>query len=411
MFALPTADKLLKARINLIREPRFALLADILTVGECLLDPAVPTACTDGRNERFNPDFVAKLPMPELMFLVAHEAGHKMWRHLWVYRALFNEDAEVAGRACDYVINLMLHELDPNESFMKHPRLPNGERMGLFDLRFKGKDSYEVYKILKQEKEDHGGGQQGKPKRGGNMLDDHDHEGAASLSDAEREALEKEVDAAARRGMAKHKENTKNKGGGGGGLLRELDDMLNPKVDWRTALLDYVRSHCRGYDMSTWQRPNRRYMAMDMLMPSMYSERVGRLLNAIDTSGSVGGAMLTAFLTETVAQCHIAKPEGLDLLYWDGNVAAHETYDETTYDSLAASTKPKGGGGTSPSCITQYMKDEKMVPDCAIVLTDGYVGSDWGGEWPCPVLWVIVDNPSATPAVGKALHINSSRDL
>jgi hypothetical protein len=37
------------------------------------------------------------------------------------------------------------------------------------------------------------------------------------------------------------------------------------------------------------------------------------------------------------------------------------------------------------------------------MLTDGYVGS-WG-SWSVPVLWCILNNRSANPSVGKAVHI------
>jgi len=35
--------------------------------------------------------------------------------------------------------------------------------------------------------------------------------------------------------------------------------------------------------------------------------------------------------------------------------------------------------------------------------------SGWG-DWTCPVLWTIMDNKSAVPSVGKAVHIKS-RDM
>ena len=99
------------------------------------------------------------------------------------------------------------------------------------------------------------------------------------------------------------------------------------------------------------------------------------------------------------------NPELVDLIYWDSEVASHEVYGLNDADKMKSSTKPKGGGGTSPSCITKYLKDNNIVPECAIVLTDGYVGSDWGGTWSSPVLWCIVDNKSAVPQVGSAIHV------
>jgi len=71
--------------------------------------------------------------------------------------------------------------------------------------------------------------------------------------------------------------------------------------------------------------------------------------------------------------------------------------------TLTASTKPKGGGGTTPSCITRYMAKHKIDPVCAIILTDGYVGNDWGGNWNCPTLWVITSDIKSP--IGQTIKI------
>ena len=100
------------------------------------------------------------------------------------------------------------------------------------------------------------------------------------------------------------------------------------------------------------------------------------------------------------------NPENVHLLYWDHQVAGHEVYGVGDGDKLMGSTKPKGGGGTSPSCITKYMQANNIKPECAVVLTDGYVGSDWGGTWNCPVLWAIVGGCKETPSVGSAIYVD-----
>ena len=82
----------------------------------------------------------------------------------------------------------------------------------------------------------------------------------------------------------------------------------------------------------------------------------------------------------------------------------HEKYERDDLDSLMQTTKPRGGGGTAPSCITQYIKEHKMMPEWALVITDGYVGNDWGGEWPCPVLFVVT-TPNITAPIGKTIHL------
>jgi hypothetical protein len=39
------------------------------------------------------------------------------------------------------------------------------------------------------------------------------------------------------------------------------------------------------------------------------------------------------------------------------------------------------------------------------MLTDGYVGSDWGNEWTAPLLWVIVGGNDDVAPNGKTIHI------
>jgi len=42
------------------------------------------------------------------------------------------------------------------------------------------------------------------------------------------------------------------------------------------------------------------------------------------------------------------------------------------------------------------------------VFTDGYIYGGWG-DWPCPVLWVIVDNKNARPPSGTVVHVTTGQ--
>jgi predicted metal-dependent peptidase len=157
--------------------------------------------------------------------------------------------------------------------------------------------------------------------------------------------------------------------------------------------------------MSTWRKVNRRFVSSGMYLPGCISEAIGRVLVGVDTSGSIGGRELQEFMSEVVGVAKQVNPEVLDLVYWDTRVAAHEKYGVHELDGLETKTKPAGGGGTSPSCITAYMNAQNIKPECAIILTDGHVGSDWGGAWPCPVLFVICGGSRVIAPVGKTIHI------
>jgi predicted metal-dependent peptidase len=74
-------------------------------------------------------------------------------------------------------------------------------------------------------------------------------------------------------------------------------------------------------------------------------------------------------------------------------------------DQIVKTTKPEGGGGTSPSCVPDYMNANNIKPQVTIMLTDGYVGNDWGANWPSPVVWCVVGNKSAESTTGKTIHV------
>jgi predicted metal-dependent peptidase len=395
--------KLQKCKIALMRNPDFALLQGVMMIGRTKVADGIPTACTNGRDEIYGREFVKNLTEPELCFVIAHETSHKMYRHLTTWRKLYEEDRGLANMACDYVINLMLKDLDPSGRVVQMPRYKQdnpiagkkkGDFMGLVDERFRGMNTKQVFDILKQEQPEDGGG--------GDGFDEHDWDGAKDMTDEEKKELAKEVDQAIRQGLIA----CKRAGAGAGGLDRELGDLLEPKVDWRELLREFVKTTCKARDTSSWRKVNRRFLGTGVYMPSMIGQKVGHLVVGIDTSGSIGNAELSTFLSEVKAIAEEVNPSAVDLLYWDSEVAGHETYDESNVGSIVESTKPMGGGGTSPSCVSEYLNKNKIVPECVIMLTDGYVGGDWGSDWTAPTIWAITDCKDAVASNGKTIYID-----
>ena len=211
--------KVQKSKISLMRSPNFALLSGVMMVGKTKVVDNLRTACTNGRDESYGRAFVKGLRDQELNFVVAHENYHKMYRHLTTWRKLHDIDHKVANRACDYVINLQLQDLDPNGVLVAMPRYKNGKAMGFVDERFRGMNAKEVFDILMKEKEEGGGGDDGDPDDGDPEFDDHDWDGARDMTPEEKKELERDIDQAIRQGiMAKQKI----AGNGAGDLDREL---------------------------------------------------------------------------------------------------------------------------------------------------------------------------------------------
>ena len=389
---LTAEQRLNKAVVAIMGHPRYIALSGLLMIGERAIRDDVPTACTNGRDEWYGREFVDSINDKQLRFVVLHECYHKMYKHLTTWQHLSKKCALTTNKACDYVINQQIID-DNDDEFVE------GIEGMCIDPKYRGWDSQRVFDDIYKESDDDdeeggdvgGGGQQ--------PIDEHDWEGAEGLSDEEQEGLAKEIDEAIRQGAI-----TASKMGTGG--ERTVADLLEPQVDWREVLREFITDTCSGSDYATYNRPNRRMMHTGIYFPSGITEQVDELVLAIDTSGSIGQRELSAFLTEIKSICDTVHPKSVRIIYWDTEVCAEEVYSVHELDTLTQSTKPAGGGGTDVSCVTSYMATNGITPQATIILTDGYLYGGWG-SWDCPTLWCILDNKGATANCGKTIHINS----
>ena len=85
---LTEEQRLSKAVVSIMGNDDYAALSGVLMVGERGIKDDVPTAYTNGRDEYYGREFVAGLTDPQLRFLVLHEVGHKMYRHIHNYQHL-----------------------------------------------------------------------------------------------------------------------------------------------------------------------------------------------------------------------------------------------------------------------------------------------------------------------------------
>lgn len=413
---LTAAQRLEKSVRDLLSKDYFVPLSGVLLCVQHAVDTTnkIKTAATNGVWCKYGEAFVDSLTDAELRFLVLHETYHCMYNHITTWGWMYKEGGALANKACDHVINLQILEIEQYDRELKgFLVMPKG---GCADRQFLGMDSPTVYKKLKeqqeQEDEQDGGEGQGEGEgedgegQGGQAgdeaddgFDEHDWDAADKLSAEDKAENARQMDEAVRQGAL-----LASKSGKGGD--RVLGDMLAAKVRWQDALREYLQATCAGNEFSTWRKPNRRFVASGIYMPSGVSEIMGELVVAVDMSGSIGDREVAQFLGEITAICETVRPEKLRLLYWDTAVCQDEKYEREELINLATSTRPAGGGGTSPSCITDYMRSECIKPQVCVVLTDGYVGSDWGGDWPCPVLWCIAGNKSVQPTTGSAVHID-----
>ena len=382
---LSPQQRLDKAVVAIMGNEKYCALAGILMIGDRSIKGDIPTACTNGRDEMYGHDFVDTLTDAELRFLVLHESFHKLYRHLTTWEWMWKEDADRANRACDYVINLQIRD-ENKDGFAVMPEC------GLIDEKYRGMNAAQVYKSLGDDPPDDGGS-------GGGGFDEHDWEGAKELTDAEQRGLERDIDEAIRQGALMA-------GKLGTGAERDFSDMLKPQVNWREVMREFVTSTCSGSDYSTYRRLNRRYVALDLPMPTGVTETVEGIVVAGDMSGSIGQREMSVIVSEAKHCFGTVKPDWVRMLYWDTEIAGDEKYDNAELDNFVNTTKPRGGGGTDVNCVPPYMQEHGINPQAVIVITDGHFYRGWG-QWSHPVLWVIIDNENAKPDCGKYIHVTS----
>lgn len=378
-----SSDRIKKAHVAIMQHKKFCVFSGLLACGKVTVTEDIPTACTDGWNVQYNPTFVDGLKDSELRFLVLHEALHKAYRHLHVWKSLWAIDARLANIAADHFNNLSLVDLDAGEGFIT--MLKVGVQP---DPQYRGMSVAMIFDKLKQDPP---------PKDEGSGMDDHDWDSGNTPSEAEQEAQGKEIDRAMRQGEIMR---SKMQGKGSKGQSGVFGDLLTPVVDWRKVLRDFITETCAGRDESTWRKPNRRYIGDDVYMPSMMSNTMRELVVGFDTSGSCfGGADMARFVSEIKVIIEDVKPSKCRIIYWDTEVRGEQVFEDGLF--AVQNLKPRGGGGTDGSVLFDYLRDKQISPDAIIQFSDGYVGSFGTSSW--PTLWALTTNISSP--YGTTIHL------
>ena len=277
-----------KARSRLILDnPFFGTLCLRLKVVEWEQE----TGATDGVHLFYNPKWFEKLTDMERIGFLAHEVLHVVFLHI----TRRNErDATKWNVACDYAINNYLVA----EGFI----LPKG---GLVDAQYNDMTAEAIYSMLPD--------QDSKlldPGKCGGVMDHPDADGTSGKTSAIEAGLTVAIHQAAEAAKAQGKLSSN--------LESVISDITDPKVDWKAVLARFLRSNNKS-DF-TWVRPNRRFIARGMYLPSLHNPCLEEIVIAVDTSGSISDDELTQFTTETSYILHELAPERVQFLQCDDEV-------------------------------------------------------------------------------------------
>lgn len=385
----------------LLHVPFFAsLLLDMMDSRVGKYD-GIPTAGTNGKTIWWDEDFLAKLTLPEAVFVCCHELGHAMWMHMARIKRHMDLGFEgkpfnpgIANVAADYIINDMLVKA-------KVGTMP---KECLIDSRFTGDMLFEdVYRELMKQMPPQGGGGQGPPQPGGQGQGqssggqgqpppgaggqpNQQGTGGKTPIDAHVYEVSTATESEVKRQIASARNQAKAMGNMPANLERWVENMLAPKVNWRERMRHLI-TKVLGRDTTTWTAPHRRrLMTQKIYYPSYTGFGAGTVVWATDTSGSMGSKEFDASFAEVADILQTCKPEKLFMMACDAKV--HNVHELASYaDVYGEKPEMRGGGGTAFAPVFDKVEELGLTPDILIYFTDGY--GNFPSEKPdYPVLWV-----------------------
>ena len=391
-------EKLITARVGLLLKASFfGNLATRLKLINA--DEWCGTAATDGRNFYYNSRFVEMLRPKEIEFLFGHEVLHCVYDH---FGRRGDRDPKIWNIANDFCVNADLKKHGVGEMITTVP--------ALYDKKYEGMSSEEVYDDLMENAQ----------KININdlldkMIDEHldgegdgdgDNEGEGKgrpkLSQAERDAIKDEIKEA----MLAAASATQDAGNIPGGVKRMIQALTEPKMNWRELLRMQLESTIKSD--YTWMRTSRKGWHMDAVMPGMKLDPMIDIAVAIDTSGSIGEAMLKDFLSEIQGIMDSFPAYKIHVFSFDTEVCNPQQYDSENLDSIAE-YEPGGGGGTDFTAIFNYLKAEEIEPKRLVVFTDGYPFGSWGDENYTDTVWVLHGTTTIVPPWGQYAYYEESK--
>ena len=208
---------------------------------------------------------------------------------------------------------------------------------------------------------------------------------------------------------------SKNRGEGKGDykayLPETIEKILNPRLDWKKVLKDFI-AKIIGNERES-EMPSRRFVSSGDYFYTHRNKvtKLKKCVICIDTSGSVSDHQLLVFVTEIMNIGAIKKFKNFELVFFDGDIQFTEKL--TARQMTTWKPQPTGRGGTSIIPPFKYVEQmcKKEQVDVVICMTDGYV--DFYPTIPIfskKFIWVIIDNLTFESKWGKKIVYIQTKD-
>ena len=387
----------------LIKHPFFGTLATRLKLVEAQW---CPTAAVDGKHFYYNPDFFRTLTPEEIDFVVGHEVMHCVYDHCGEGGRLLDykeedRDPKLWNIAADYKVNQACVE-------SKIGVMP---KSALYDPKYHGKYTEEIYQYMKQNKEQHEDkqtldehlfGDGNDPQGGTGKNDPTGRTAPIKISKAEAKQIKDQMKQAVIQAAQ-----TAGAGNMPGDVARLIKSMTEPKMDWRQLLNNSILSLLKS-DF-TWMRQSRKSRSMGIYLPAQDNDEKIDVCIGLDVSGSIDDQMIADFMGEVGGIMQQFQDFRLRVWTFDTQVYA-ESFKEFT-PMNADEIKDYnivGCGGTDFECNWNFMEDNDIVPDKFVMFTDGYPFGSWGNEAYCDTLFVIHGSDHIVPPFGEHAYYDKA---
>lgn len=373
-------SKIDKAKAQIVLDHPF--FASILLKKQLKADNTIPTLCVDARgNISYNEKFIEGLTVPQVVWGLCHEIGHVIGQHAMRRK---HRDAFKWNYAGDAWINDMLDDAGV------------GQRIdGTVNIQgSKDKTTETIYDTLPDQPK-------GKNGQGDGDGDQWDNGLGHDIKDEDLTESEiKEIEANAKVEIAQAAQAAKARGKLSGKLAEIVSDIINVKTPWYEILERYMTS--KTQQDYTWTRPNRRFIGLDLYLPSMGTEpSMGEVVLQIDISGSVSKREIDYYNGHVSRIMKTCNPSKVHVIYTDTSVQHHEVFDQGQEVKLSFYS----GGGTHMPAGFDYCAEHGIEPEVFVCLTDGY--TDFGEQPDYPVVWCISSEVQAP--FGENVHFEMER--
>lgn len=358
-------EALQKTKIQMMAREGTAFFTGICLRLNHVIDEEIPTACIDGKEIRYNPQYFLMLNKDERLSLLVHEIYHIITD---TFGRKQHRQHKRWNYATDYANNMDMQ----SRGFVIRPGW-------LLNLAFLGMSAEQIYELLPESLPDN--------ELDGDFTD-------AELTPEEKADVEEMITSAAIHAKAV---------GGGASIPTSVEIYLSkvfkPKLPWQRILSKYLGS-AKATEYS-YRKPNRRYWP-DIYIPSMHSYGLDHIAIALDASGSVEQEEFAGFVAEIDKVLRVFKPQKISLVIFAEEIRSVHVI-KSSKELMQVPLEADGGTCIEP--VLDWVQENK--PIVTMIMTDGYFYTKETNIPKQNIVWLMHQEPLPgvnPPTFGKIIR-------